>query len=237
MRVDRPSGWVEFLYKILGHGTRLLAQRKIGERLQLIGPIGNQFTIDEDRPTRLLIGGGVGIPPMIFFADWLRQQSFSGKPERKSADVRSLVIMGSEVPFPFPTEKSPQQIPGVPEAVDMTHSLLNEWGVDSRLTSLQGYSGCYTGYVTDLARLWLDAMGAEKVRQVAVFACGPHVMLQAVAVLAKAYSIPCQVSLEESMACAVGGCAGCVVRVNTDTGPAMQRICVDGPIFDAQQVM
>jgi dihydroorotate dehydrogenase electron transfer subunit len=54
--------------------------------------------------------------------------------------------------------------------------------------------------------------------------------------LAREYALPCQVSLEEFMACAVGGCAGCVVEVQTDNGPAMQRVCVDGPVFDATRV-
>jgi dihydroorotate dehydrogenase electron transfer subunit len=61
-------------------------------------------------------------------------------------------------------------------------------------------------------------------------------MLEAVAKLARDYNLPCQVSLEEYMACAVGGCAGCVVEVQTDGGPAMRRVCVDGPVFDAQSV-
>ena len=61
-------------------------------------------------------------------------------------------------------------------------------------------------------------------------------MLEAVAKLARNYNLPCQVSLEEYMACAVGGCAGCVVEVQTDDGPAMRRVCVDGPVFDAQSV-
>ena len=61
-------------------------------------------------------------------------------------------------------------------------------------------------------------------------------MLDAVAKLAKDYNLPCQVSLEENMACAVGGCAGCVVEVQTDSGPAMKRVCVDGPVFDASTV-
>jgi dihydroorotate dehydrogenase electron transfer subunit len=61
-------------------------------------------------------------------------------------------------------------------------------------------------------------------------------MLEAVAKLAKAYNLPCQVSLEEYMACAVGGCAGCTVQVQTDDGPTMKRVCVDGPVFDAYSV-
>ena len=58
-------------------------------------------------------------------------------------------------------------------------------------------------------------------------------MLKAAAALAADFGLPCQVSLEEYMACAVGGCAGCVVRVDTADGPAMKRVCVDGPVFDA----
>ena len=61
-------------------------------------------------------------------------------------------------------------------------------------------------------------------------------MLAATATLAREYDLPCQVSLEEYMACAVGGCAGCTVAINTPDGPAMKRVCVDGPVFDASTV-
>jgi dihydroorotate dehydrogenase electron transfer subunit len=64
--------------------------------------------------------------------------------------------------------------------------------------------------------------------QVEVYSCGPHPMLKAVAKLAKEYNLACQVSLEEYMACGVGGCAGCVVEVQIDNGAAMKRVCVDG---------
>jgi dihydroorotate dehydrogenase electron transfer subunit len=63
------------------------------------------------------------------------------------------------------------------------------------------------------------------------------IMLRAVATLAEKYSVPCQVSLEEFMACAVGGCAGCTVKINTSNGDAMKRVCVDGPVFDATTVV
>ena len=86
------------------------------------------------------------------------------------------------------------------------------------------------------ARHWLDALDNEARAQVEIFSCGPHPMLEAVAKLAKEYELPCQVSLEEFMACGVGGCAGCVVQVETEQGPAMKRVCVDGPVFEAAQV-
>ena len=69
--------------------------------------------------------------------------------------------------------------------------------------------------------------------EVSVYACGPHPMLGAVARLAQDYALPCQVSLEEYMACAVGGCAGCTVQLTTPAGTSMKRVCVDGPVFDA----
>ena len=62
-------------------------------------------------------------------------------------------------------------------------------------------------------------------------------MLRAVAELAARYDLPCQVSLEEFMACAVGGCAGCAVMIDSPDGPAMKRVCVDGPVFDAATVV
>ena len=227
LRVMPQSGEVEFLYKVFGEGTALLAQRQVGERLSILGPIGKPFTLHPERTRPLLIGGGVGMPPMVFVADTIRQQQPEFSP---------FVILGSEVPFPFAARPSEFMIPGIPAGVVATMPLLEDWYIPCRLTSTQGYAGCFEGYVTDLARLWLDALPDEHRQQVEVFACGPHPMLEAVAALARDYGLPCQVSLEEFMACAVGGCAGCVVEVQTDTGPAMQRVCVDGPVFDASRV-
>jgi dihydroorotate dehydrogenase electron transfer subunit len=114
--------------------------------------------------------------------------------------------------------------------------LLEDWNIPSRLASLQGYPGCHEGYVTDLARHWLKSLDDQARSEVELYACGPHVMLEAVVNLAREFDLPVQVSLEEFMACAVGGCAGCVVEVETDDGPAMKRVCVDGPIFDGYKV-
>ena len=87
---------------------------------------------------------------------------------------------------------------------------------------LRRLGGYFEGYVTELAQLWLDALTDEQRQEVEVFSCGPHPILEAVAQLAKDYDLPCQVSLEEFMACAVGGCAGCVVKVITDEGEVMK---------------
>ncbi len=226
MRAQREQGIIELLYKVVGHGTSLLTQRKAGERLSLIGPIGHPFTLHAERPRPLLIGGGVGMPPMIFLADHLRGQK----------GVQPLVLLGSEAPFPFQARPSQILLPTLPAEAIACMPLLDDWDIPSRLVSQQGYPGCYEGYVTDLARLWLDALDGDTLAGVEIFACGPHPMLEAVARLAADFNLPCQVSLEEFMACGVGGCAGCAVEVLTDAGPAMKRVCVDGPVFDANRV-
>ncbi|MBI3561772.1 MAG: dihydroorotate dehydrogenase electron transfer subunit [Gammaproteobacteria bacterium] len=227
MRVDAKAGWVEFLYKVVGHGTQLLSQRKIGESLSLLGPIGVPFILHAERPRPLLIGGGVGIPPMVFMADHIRLHHPGFKP---------LVIMGSEVPFPFQTQPSKIMLPGIPDGVIACMPLLEDWGIASRLASLQAYPGCFDGYVTELARAWLNTLDPSQRQQVEIYSCGPQPMLAAVAKLAAEFALPCQVSLEEYMACAVGGCAGCTVKIQTPEGPYMKRVCVDGPVFDAYQV-
>jgi len=117
-----------------------------------------------------------------------------------------------------------------------TMSLLNEWGIDCLLTSNSDFQGVYKGYVTDLAREYLKTLSAEELKEVKIFACGPDMMLKAVKTLASQLNIECELSLEEFMACAIGGCAGCVVEVETEAGKSMKRVCVDGPIFDANSI-
>ena len=228
MRADPKAGWVELLFKIHGEGLKHLAARRVGETVNLMGPIGRGFTPHADRPRTLLLGGGVGIPPMVFLAETLRARASEG--------FKPFAVLGSELPFPFRARPSTLIVPGMPDGVIAAMPLLDSWGVPSRLTTKSGFPGCHDGFVTDLAKLWLDALDAKARGEVELFACGPTPMLKAVAALAREYALPCQVSLEEYMACAVGGCAGCVVEVSTPAGPAMERVCVDGPVFDAYTV-
>ena len=200
--------WIEVLYKVVGEGLHLLARKQPGDIVSLLGPIGQPFQYHRERPNALLIGGGVGIPPMIYIADEMRRDPDTWRP---------LAILGSEIPFPFELQASSLPVAGIDDAVSSTMPLLEGWGIPARLTSLQGYAGCYNGFVTDLADRWLQNLSAHERGGVEIY-------------------LPCQVSLEEFMACAVGGCAGCTVRIETPGGPAMKRVCVDGPVFDAATV-
>ena len=226
MRVEDDC--IEILYKIVGDGLSLLSKKQPGDSINVLGPIGQPFKPSEDRPNTLLIGGGVGIPPMIYIADYLRQQAGNWAP---------LAILGSELPFPFELQASAIDTPWLDADVNATMPLLESWGIPCRLATLAGFEACFDGYVTDLADRWLSTLTADELSKTEVFSCGPTPMLKAVAALAERYDLPCQVSLEEFMACAVGGCAGCAVRINTPEGEAMKRVCVDGPVFEASTVV
>jgi len=228
MRADPKAGWIDILYKIVGPGLEALSKQPVGATISVMGPIGHGFVASPSRPRTLLVGGGVGIPPMVFLADSLRSRS--------DARWQPLVLMGSEIPFPFRARPSTIVVPGIPAGAIACMPLLDDWGVPSRLATLAGFPGCFDGYVTGLAAAWLASLDAVALGEVEIFACGPTPMLKAAAVVARRFGVPCQVSLEEFMACAVGGCAGCAVPVVTDAGLAMKRVCVDGPVFDANAV-
>ncbi len=233
MRADAKAGWIEMLYKVVGKGLHALAAHKAGDELSILGPIGRPFTAHPERPRTLLIGGGVGIPPMVFLAERLHEAAAAAG---AASAWKPLVLMGSEVPFPFRTRPSTLIVPGIPDGTIAALQLLEEWGVPSRLASRADFPGCFQGFVTQLADAWLKSLGPQELGEVEIFACGPTPMLEATAQLARRYAVPCQVSLEEFMACAVGGCAGCAVEVRTPEGAAMKRVCVDGPVFDAYTV-
>ena len=220
--------WIEILYKTHGHGLELLARKTPGETVSSMGPIGQPFRPSPERPNTLLIGGGVGIPPMVFVADWLQKDAREWNP---------LAILGSEIPFPFDLVPSNLETVWLEKSINSTMPLLESWDVPTRLATLSGFDGCFDGFVTDLADRWLTTLSDAELAKTEVLACGPTPMLRAVADLAARYELPCQVSLEEYMACAVGGCAGCAVRIATPEGDAMKRVCVDGPVFDAATVV
>ena len=228
MRSDSKNKMIEILYKVHGAGTDALSNKRIGEKIDLIGPIGQPFKMKGYKKRPLLIGGGVGIPPMIFLAEHIKNTT---------KNLNPLVLMGSEIPFPFKNQPSKIIINEMPSDVTASMTLLEDWKIASRLTSLKDYAGCFGGHVTELADIWLEKLDPDQREEVEIFSCGPTLMLKAISKLAKKYNLSCQVSLEEYMACAVGGCAGCTVLIKTENGNEMKRVCVDGPVFEAKNVI
>ncbi len=217
LRANAAEGWVEVLYKVVGQGLQALTVAAPGDTVSVLGPIGQGFRPDPARSVALLIGGGVGIPPLMFLAEVLVHSPGPRWAPR--------AFFGSELPFPF--------------EVDVTRGTLVQLdaaGIPSELASNAGLPGAKRGYVTDLARVWLAGQPAGELGRITIYACGPTPMLRAVQKVADEFQIPSQLCLEEFMACAVGGCAGCVVPVLIDGQRQMKRVCVDGPVFDGASV-
>jgi len=222
MLADPEKDTIDLLYKVTGEGTRLLSERQIGEAIRLLGPIGQAFDLTDNDKRYILIGGGVGIPPMIFAADHLQNK----------ADC--MVFAGSEVPFPFALQPSTTLLPGIGGNTILSISSLEERGINSRLASNAGLYGCFEGHVPNLARDYLLALDAHERGRCVLLSCGPHPMLHAVVQLGRELHLPTFLSLEEHMACGIGGCAGCVVKTIEDGVEKYRRVCVDGPVFAAE---
>ncbi len=205
----RPDGSVELLIKIVGRGTRHLAELAPGHALNVLGPLGNGvFAPSPERPELLLVAGGIGIAPFLFLAETLR-----GDPRWR-----------------------PQLLFGGGSRLDLAaHDEFAALGVPARLTTEDGSLG-RKGLVTDELRAALDERDPGACQ---TLACGPTPMLRAVAELCAARGVPCRVSLENLMACGVGSCRGCVVPVKRDaTGHAAPyaRVCREGPVCDATDI-
>lgn len=106
---------------------------------------------------------------------------------------------------------------------------------DSLLVASEAGFGDYKGYVTDLVAKALDAANYDQ-----VFVCGPHILIEKVAKLALARQVQAQLLMEERMACGIGACMVCTCKVKDDTkeeGYWHQRVCKDGPVFYATEVI
>ena len=148
------------------------------------------FTPHPQRPRALLLGESGGVGPMIALAQQLHR--------RQDAHWQPLVLLGSDIPFPFRPRPSLIVVAGIPEGCIACMPLLDQWGIASRLASRADFPGCFDGAVTELAQVWLQSLSAAGLLQVEIFACGPAPMLEATAELAGRFNALCQVSLEES---------------------------------------
>lgn len=180
-RFDPASGEYEFLFRVVGAGTKILAGLKPGATLDVLAPLGRGFGEVGKRP--LLVGGGIGIAPLMFFAEELLKNGSRPKILLGGRNERDLLCHGEFQCLALPTLCATED----------------------------GTSGT-AGLVTALLAEELEKAGEAGRREISVHTCGPTPMLAAVARLCQSYSVPCEVSLESHMACGLGACLGCVVK-------------------------
>ncbi|MEG3638316.1 dihydroorotate dehydrogenase electron transfer subunit [Magnetococcus sp. PR-3] len=224
---DAQAGTVDIFYKVVGRGTDVMRQWQPGTEVVLMGPIGRIFDPIEAPKQALLIGGGVGAAPVDFMARSLAKRG-----------VATTLFLGMESESPFPLETATTPLPGIDHQTNMALAKLQTQGINSRVAALTPRTGWFQGYVTDLASHYLAALSDAERAQTLLYTCGPTPMMAAAYRVAKQFGLRGQASMEEHMACGFGGCAGCVapIRVGGEMGWNYRRVCVDGPVFDLDDI-
>ncbi len=227
-RADRADGLaaVEVIHHVIGVGTAWLAQLKAGAELNVLGPLGNGFALRGDRPMAALVGGGVGIPPLLYLAEALARE---GK--------ETVAFAGARTGRALPLTTDPAEPPSQAGWPTLCAAEFAARSCSTVVATDDGSLG-FAGMVSEAFALWLGQRrpGPE---ELVVYACGPPPMLQAVAGVCLPARIECQLALERHMACGMGTCQSCVVRVRSGrtSGWQYKLACTDGPVFDARELI
>lgn len=231
----RSTGSVELdvLYRAVGIGTKWLSRLQPGDTVNFLGPLGKSFRLPEpQRGPALLVGGGVGLPPLI----WLAESLAAG-------GVPTLAFCGARTADLLPLTRQPGDACPTDEPAPFCREF-SRVGVPGLIATDDGSLGA-RGLVPDVFAAYLDRH-PEVAASGGVYTCGPDRMMRAVAEIAARRGMPCQVCLERMMACGMGTCQSCVVRVRTAAMPGevaerrdwhYRLCCTDGPVFDAADVL
>lgn len=213
-------GEIDLIYRVVGKATGRMEALNIGEELSILGPLGNDFPTDTDMRMALLVGGGVGIPPMMYLAEKLCHLgipavAFIGA---QRADLMPLEITGAigHGPSGNVREFARYNTPAVVATDD--GSLGNK------------------GFVTEA----LEAYGQQlSPPGSVVFCCGPTPMMRATAQVCARLNLRCYASLEQPMACGMGTCQSCVIKYRpAGTAEWVYKLtCTDGPVFNTTDIL
>lgn len=206
---------LEFFYKVVGEGTRALAQLPLGSRVSLAAPLGSCFTSEAKRPVKILVSGGVGLPPMDYLLRSILRQE-------KRASVHL-----------FHGERSADAHLALPWEKREKRAVLHR--------ASEGGGRGFRGQVVAALEKWLGellARGRFAPSQVQVFACGPNAMMKALLKLCGERGLPAQIAVENHMGCGRGVCLGCVLRKSGAAGDGDRwvRVCCEGPVFRGGEV-
>ena len=189
--VDKENSEIWLLVQLVGEGTKAMARLNEGDFLNVLFPLGNGFSVPKKGEKVLLVGGGVGVAPLLEYGKAL-----------KEVGAKPVFLLGAR------TKTDLMQL-----------DLFGKYG-DVYITTEDGTEG-EKGFVTQHSVLTKESFDR-------ISTCGPKPMMVAVARFAKANSIPCEVSLENMMACGLGACLCCVEK----TVKGNVCVCKEGPVFN-----
>ena len=195
----KDEGKVRIVFEVKGQGTKWLSERRAGESINILGPLGNGFEYFEGKKA-VFVGGGIGVMPLLDIA-------------KKYAE-NSHVILGFRSKSNVILED------------DYNHS-----GASIEIATDDGSYG-RRGFVTACLADYIKENSCD-----VIYACGPAVMLKAVADISKQSGIECYISLEERMGCGIGACLVCACKTRDEAGEHHKHVCKDGPVFNAQEIV
>ncbi|HMO25017.1 MAG TPA: hypothetical protein PKB10_01990, partial [Tepidisphaeraceae bacterium] len=230
------SAEISIIHRVVGIGTTELSALRVGDVIDLIGPLGNTFQLPPPSGVAILVGGGAGIPPMLYLADYIGRSNTAApeSPRRKAvaffgALCRDLLAVTITDDAPVPAADGVDPLYNIAE--------LQPYNTPAVITTDDGSYG-YRGLVTQALVEYLDNWitdNADRARTV-IYTCGPEAMMKAVAEIAQRRQIACQVAIERAMACGMSTCQSCVIRVAAPNKPDGWRYalaCTEGPVFDS----
>lgn len=197
--IDREKGELRLVLQARGEGTKALFSLKEGDSLDLLAPLGHGFTLLSKESHAAVVGGGIGVPPLLELARYYGNNCNA--------------VLGF---------RSQQQILLDTDFASCCDTIVctddGSWGIPG--TVLPAVEALLQGCRLDI-----------------LYACGPKPMLRAVRDLAALYGVRCELSLEERMACGVGACLGCAVRIRRGEQEQYLHVCKDGPVFNGADVL
>lgn len=216
--INRADDTIRLVYRVTGEGTGTEEFSKLvrGDKVRILGPLGNGFTVQPGKKA-FIIGGGIGVPPMLQLAK----------------DINTGIVQTSG------EEKNSGQAGAVCDMnIVMGYRDENTFLLDEFKEQAASFVATEDGSVGTKGNV-MNAIEENHLQADVIFACGPMPMLRAIKKYAEEKKIKAYISLEEHMACGVGACLGCVVKtkeVDHHSHVHNARICTDGPVFDAEEV-
>ncbi|MBN1764164.1 MAG: dihydroorotate dehydrogenase electron transfer subunit [Sedimentisphaerales bacterium] len=227
--ISEESLLIEVIYHVVGPGTKWLQDQKVGNKINLIGPLGNNFKLPENQDSQIfLIGGGVGLPPMFFLADQLvnygHNQIIAIAGARSSKYLENA-IENHLIPIQNPLE------------ANLYLKQFSRSNTKCIIATDDGSLG-FHGNVVQALDAYLSKNPCNN--QAQIFCCGPHGMLKSIALFAQSRHIECQVCMEAYMACGIGLCQSCAVPVQTSSNTdewQYKLVCTNGPVFNSKMIL
>lgn len=234
----------EILYKLIpdGTGTNELKEIKKGERIKMLGPLGKPENpvfwrlngIEEIH----LLGGGVGMAPLIFFGQALKFYSYNIKAFLGINKIKTLI---KSAPFAKTfASKTEHALVYIDELSKIGLKsgeifLSSENRIDKKLIMNKiSESNLHNGFITEQYKAYLGKLKSHK--KIMIITCGPTPMMKALKKIVHEFKIPMKVLLEKRMGCGIGVCMSCVCKTIKDNREEYSRVCTDGPMFDSEEI-